>query len=187
MSKTVEFFFDIASPYSYLAAIQLARNPVFQNTVWRPFLIGGVFKAAGNQMPAAVPAKGQYMLKDLERLFAHYGSQYRFPSIFPINSLATMRVLAALPDEKVKDAALMLFDAYWGRNLNVGDAAILAELFPEEVIAATQQDAVKEKLKQNTEEAVRRGAFGAPSIFVGEELYFGEDRLFLVEKALLGQ
>lgn len=187
MSKKVEFFFDVASPYSYLAAIQLARNPIFREAKWRPFLIGGVFKAAGNQMPAAVPAKGQYMLKDLERLFAHYGSRYQFPSVFPINSLAPMRVLAALPDDKVQDMALKLFDAYWGQGLNIGDAAVLAELVPEEVVAATQQDAVKEKLKQNTEEAVRRGAFGAPSIFVDDDLYFGEDRLFLVEKVLAGK
>jgi len=80
--------------------------------------------------------------------------------------------------------ALTLFDAYWGQGQNIADAGVLAGLLPPDLLAAASDEAVKEKLKANTEDAVRRGAFGAPSLFVDDELYFGEDRIFLVEHAL---
>lgn len=184
MSRQVEFFFDVASPYSYLAAVLVSRSPVLKDAQWRPFLLGGVFKAAGNQMPAAIPAKGQYMLKDLYRLFAYYNAPFQFPANFPINSITAMRALTAVPADQVPALALKLFDAYWGKGLNISDPAIAAELIPADVLAATQTDAVKEKLKQVTEEAARRGAFGAPTFFLGDDMYFGEDRLFLIEDAL---
>lgn len=184
MARKVEFFFDVVSPYSYIAAVQVARSPLLKDAEWRPFFLGGVFKATGNQPPISVPAKGQYMARDLKRLFAYYETRYTFPSVFPTNSLTAMRALSGAPAADVQALALKLFDAYWGQGLNIGDVAVLAELLPAELLAAAGDDAVKEKLKANTESAVSRGAFGAPSLFVDDELYFGEDRVFLVEHAL---
>ncbi|MDP2226889.1 MAG: 2-hydroxychromene-2-carboxylate isomerase [Moraxellaceae bacterium] len=183
-TKRVEFFFDVVSPYSYIAAVQVARSPLLANAEWRPFFLGGVFKATGNQAPMHVPAKAQYMVKDLARLFAYYDARFQFPAVFPTNSITAMRALTAAPADQVKDLALKLFDAYWGLGRNIGDAAVLAELLPAELLAAAADEAVKEKLKTNTDAAVSRGAFGAPSLFVDDELYFGEDRVFLIEHAL---
>mgnify|MGYP000225757348 CR=1 FL=1 len=180
----IEFYYDVASPYSYLAAIQFDRSPLLKNAEWKPFLIGGVFKAAGNVMPASVPAKGQYMLKDLTRLFAYHNTAFKFPSVFPINSLQPMRVLAAAAPNEQRDLALKLFDAYWGQGKNIGDPEVLATLVPAELLAATADEAVKAKLKANTEDAANRGAFGAPTMFVDGEMYFGEDRIFLIEHLL---
>ncbi|MDI1301384.1 MAG: 2-hydroxychromene-2-carboxylate isomerase [bacterium] len=184
MSRKVEFFFDVVSPYSYVAAAQVARSPLLADAVWRPFFLGGVFKATGNSAPMQVPAKAAYMPHDLQRLFAYYGLDYRFPPAFPANTITAMRALTAAEPEQVKPLALKLFAAYWGEGRNIGDAAVLAELLPAELLAQTGDDAVKEKLKAASDEAVQRGAFGAPTIFVGDELYFGEDRIFLVEHAL---
>ena len=187
MSRKVEFFYDIASPYSFLAALQMPRLEKLAEVQWRPFLIGGVFKASGNVMPAANPAKGQYMFQDLRRLFAYYGEPFRFPSRFPINSLQAMRCLTALPAEQRPAATLKLYRAYWGEDRDVADPAVLAELLGADVLACASDEAVKAELKETTESAAGRGAFGAPTFFVGEEMYFGEDRVFLIEHAVSGE
>ncbi|MES2918535.1 MAG: 2-hydroxychromene-2-carboxylate isomerase [Pseudomonadota bacterium] len=184
MSRKVEFFFDVVSPYSYLAALQVGKLEALAPVVWRPFLIGGVFKLSGNTMPAANPAKGQYMFKDLQRLFDYLGEAHQFPSAFPVNSLTAMRALTAAAPEQVPTLALRLFKAYWAEDRNIADPEVLKELLGEELVAATADEAVKDKLKAVTEEAANRGAFGAPTFFVGDDMYFGEDRLFLIEHAL---
>lgn len=186
MTKTVEFFYDIASPYSYLAAIQIPRLEKLATVEWRPFLIGGVFKAAGNAMPAANPAKGQYMFKDLKRLAEFYDVPLTFPSRFPINSLQAMRCLTALPAEQRPAATLKLFHAYWAEDADIADPAVLTALLGGDVLARATDDAVKAELKATTESAASRGAFGAPIFFIGDDMYFGEDRIFLIEHALKG-
>ncbi|MEL0028147.1 MAG: 2-hydroxychromene-2-carboxylate isomerase [Perlucidibaca sp.] len=187
MSQKVEFFFDIASPYSFLAALQVPRLEKLAEVQWRPFLIGGVFKASGNVMPAANPAKGQYMFQDLRRLFAYYGEPFRFPSRFPMNSLQAMRCITALPVTERPAATLKLYRAYWGEDRDLADPAVLGELLGAEVVARASDEAVKAELKETTENAASRGAFGAPTFFVGKDMYFGEDRVFLIEHALAGQ
>ena len=187
MSKTIEFFYDIASPYSYLAATQIPRLEKLAPVVWRPFLIGGVFKASGNMMPGANPVKGQYMLKDLRRLSKFYGEPLRFPSRFPINSLNAMRALTAADPADLPALSLKLFRAYWVDDADVGDVAVLTGLLGADLMAKTQDEAVKAKLKEATENAAQRGAFGAPTFFVGDDMYFGEDRIFLIEHDLKGQ
>lgn len=184
MSQKVEFFFDVVSPYSYVAAVQVSRSPLLADVEWRPFLLGGVFKATGNHPPIAVPAKGQYMAQDLQRLFAYYDMPYRFPSSFPASSLTAMRALCAAEPSQVQPLALKLFAAYWGEDRNISDQSVLLDILGPELMARATEDAVKERLKANTDEAVQRGAFGAPTIFRGTDMYFGEDRVFLVEHAL---
>lgn len=184
MNRKVEFFFDVASPYSYLAALQVPRLEKLATVEWRPFLIGGVFKLTGNVMPAANPAKGQYMLKDLQRLFAYLKAPHSFPSTFPANSLAAMRALTAADPAEVPALALKLFGACWAEDRNIGDPEVLKAIVGEKLLAKTADEAVKAKLKATTEEAAQRGAFGAPTFFIGNDMYFGEDRIFLMEHAL---
>ena len=195
MSKTVEFFFDLGSPASYLAHTQLPAlcRDCGAALVYRPMLLGGVFQATGNASPAMIPAKGRYMIRDLARYAERYGVPMRFNPHFPINTLSLMRLLVAVQlhqPERLDDALQALFQATWVDGVNMGDPARVAEVLAAAGLdaAALQQQigepAVKEALKATTEEAVRRGVFGAPTCFVGDDMYFGQDRLEFVREAL---
>ncbi|WFC64730.1 2-hydroxychromene-2-carboxylate isomerase [Pseudomonas sp. REST10] len=195
MSKTVEFFFDLGSPASYLAHTQLPAlcRDCGAALVYRPMLLGGVFQATGNASPAMIPAKGRYMIRDLARYAERYGVPMRFNPHFPINTLSLMRLLVAVQlhqPERLDDALQALFQATWVDGVNMGDPVRVAEVLAAAGLdaAALQQQigepAVKEALKATTEEAVRRGVFGAPTCFVGDDMYFGQDRLDFVREAL---
>ena len=195
MSKTVEFFFDLGSPASYLAHTQLPAlcRDCGAALVYRPMLLGGVFQATGNASPAMIPAKGRYMIRDLARYAERYGVPMRFNPHFPINTLTLMRLLVAVQlhqPERLDDALQALFQATWVDGVNMGDPVRVAEVLAAAGFdaAALQQQigepAVKEALKATTEEAVRRGVFGAPTCFVGDDMYFGQDRLEFVREAL---
>ncbi len=183
----IEFFFDVASPYSYFAATQIGAlgQRVGLPVVWRPFLLGGVFRAVGNQPPASLPARAPYLLADLHRWAAHYDVPFAFPSIFPMNSLLAMRALTAVPQEGRPEAALMLFRAYWVDNQDLTRPEVIARHLGEQPVVAAVDPDIKGELKATTDEAVQRGAFGAPTIFIGEEMFFGNDRLHFVEKTAL--
>ena len=193
MSKSLEFWFDIGSPAAYLAWTQIEKiaEQHGADLAWRPMLLGGVFKATGNRPPAAVVAKGQYMLRDLGRYAALYGVPLQFNPYFPVNTLQCMRGLAARIDQENFSATLkVLFEGMWVTGKNLADAEVIAAeldaagLDGAGFIADSQDAAIKEKLKSLTEQAVQKGIFGAPSILVGEELFFGQDRLDFVERAL---
>jgi 2-hydroxychromene-2-carboxylate isomerase len=194
----LEFFWDVGSPYTYLASTQLdaLRERTAAEVRWRPFLLGGVFKGVGNTMPASVLAKAQYMKADLRRWSARYGVKILVPPdevIFPINSLTAMRCAVAAERAGFGAGvrfAKAAFSAYWteGRDLSqpgeVQNAAAAAGIDGATLLAASSEQAVKDELRANTEEAIRRGAFGAPALFIGEELYWGNDRLDFVERRL---
>lgn len=195
MSKRVEFFFDLGSPASYLAYTQLPAicRDTGAELQYRPMLLGGVFQATGNASPAMVPAKGRYMLWDLARFAERYGVPMRFNPHFPINTLTLMRLLVAVQlhqPQRFEDALQALFEAIWVEELNLGEADIVAEVLQRAgfdtsaLQAQITESAVKEALKACTEEAVARGVFGAPTCFVGEQLFFGQDRLDFVREAL---
>ncbi|EIK94653.1 DSBA oxidoreductase [Pseudomonas sp. M47T1] len=196
MSKTVEFYFDLGSPASYLAWTQLPGicADTGGQLVYRPILLGGVFKATGNASPAAIPAKGRYMNRDLQRYAARYQVPLRFSSHFPINTLPLMRMITGVqmhqPDRFIS-LLECLFSALWVDGLNLGDPAVVQEAveaagFDTQALQALVLDeGVKDRLKATTEQALQRGVFGAPSLFVDEELYFGQDRLEFVREALL--
>ena len=195
MSKTVEFYFDLGSPATYLAYTQIPKICAQTDTrlIYIPLLLGGVFKATGNASPATVPAKGRYMFQDLDRYAKRYGVPLKFNPHFPINTLMLMRAVTGMqlrhPD---RFAAFIdcLFKAIWvdGRSLDepATVAAVLSEngFDPQAVLALTADEEVKALLKDNTEKAVERGVFGAPSMFVDNQLYFGQDRLDFVLEAL---
>lgn len=191
MTRTVEFFFDFGSPAAYLAATQIEAVAGDADVIWRPMLLGGVFKATGNASPVMVPAKGKWMMDDLSRWAARYGVPLTLPPGFPINTLYLMRGASAL--EGTPDFATYVravYAAIFGEGRDMSDPAVIgkvleaAGLDAQAVIAATQDDAVKARLKTTTDEAVARGAFGAPTMFVGDQMFFGQDRLEFVREAL---
>jgi 2-hydroxychromene-2-carboxylate isomerase len=194
MGKTVEFYFDFGSPYSHLAYRALPGIAAAHGAqiVWRPMLLGGVFKASGNHSPAEIPAKERWLQLDLKRWAARYGTAFTRNPHFPINTLMLMRgavgMLMRGPDfDKYVEA---IFHAMWEEPRNLGNqqelAAVLRQAgFDADAFQSLVSDpAVKEQLKKNTEEAVARGVFGAPTFFVGEEMFWGRDRLDFVAEAL---
>ncbi len=197
MSKTVEFFFDLGSPASYLAWTQLPRLRAEHGAtvLLRPMLLGGVFQATGNSSPATVPAKARYTFIDFQRYAARYGVTLRFSAHFPINTLSLMRGAIGVQlrqPERFEDYLTAMFTALWVDGRNLGDPAVVAQVLadagfaPEAFVALTADAEVKAALKAVTEEAVARGVFGAPTLFVGEQMFFGQDRLEFVEAALAG-
>ena len=195
MGQQLEFFFDYASPYSYLADLCLdgVRARTGCDLVYRPMLLGGVFKATGNTSPAVEPveAKRNYGMLELRRFVERSGAPFEMNPHFPVNSLGVMRgAYAAMARDVFADYHRAIFDAMWvgGRDLSKPEvcAAVLeaAGLEGEELLATTQEPPIKEQLLRTTEEAVSRGVFGAPSFFVGDALYFGNDRIEMVEEAL---
>lgn len=190
--KTIEFFWDAVSPYSYLAGTQIEALATRTGAalIWRPFLLGGVMQATGNKPPLTVPAKFRHMLEDLKRWADFYAVPLRKPDNFPVLTVLTQRVACALPADAVSRWAQTAASAYWGRGEDISDPARVRELLlsagfdADALLAAAQTDAVKDRLKANTEEAVQRGAFGAPTFFVGEAMFWGNDRLPLLERHL---
>lgn len=193
--REIELFFDIGSSYSYLAATQMealaARTGV--PVRWRPFLLGGVFKATGNDMPARLPAKAKWMLQDMALWARDYDVPFRMPSRFPLITLRTQRALAAaerLTGAALPAFALALFRGYWCDDQDIttdpviSAAARAAGLDADAIIAAIDAPETKDLLRATTEEAVRRGAFGAPAMFVGDALFWGNDRIPLLERYL---
>jgi 2-hydroxychromene-2-carboxylate isomerase len=193
MAKDVEFFFDYGSPFSYLADTQvpdLARRTA-ATIIYRPMLLGAVFKATNNASPISIPAKGAYMGLELARWSKHYRVPFQMNPFFPINTLRLMRGAVASQMAAVFPAYHQaIFPAVWAEGLNVADDAVLRELLrsagldADALTAGIEQVEVKNRLRENTEDAVRRGAFGAPTFFVGDEMFWGNDRLDFVERAL---
>ena len=193
--RTIEYFFDVGSPTSYLAWTQLAKivAETGAEVVWRPMLLGGVFKATGNASPVSVPAKGRWMNDDIRRWAAHYGVPFRFNPHFPINTLTLMRGATGLQMRKPGEFMRYLDvveRSMWETPKNLGDPAVLAATLTEAGIDAEAFTAlvadpeVKARLVATTEEAVSRGVFGAPTFFVGDAMFFGQDRLDFVRDAL---
>jgi len=195
MPKTAEFFFDVGSPASYLAWTQMPTlcAQAGATLVYKPMLLGGVFQATGNSSPAMVAAKGRYMTVDLGRFAKRYGVEFRMNPHFPINTLQLMRgVIGMQLRQPARFGALLgaVFTALWVKGANLNDPAVTAVTLveagfdPAEVFALVNDADIKAALKANTEEAVARGVFGAPTVFVGDAMFFGQDRLDFVREAL---
>ncbi len=196
-SPVIDFYFDVVSPYSYLASTQV---PAFAERTgaivrWRPIFLGAVMKATGNAPPAQVKAKGVWMRGDLERWAEQYGVPFSFPSSFPAMTILHQRCLFALArqGEDLVPLAQTFFAAHWGAGQDIADPAVATALieamFPgraEELIAASQSPELKAAFRQENEAAVALGLFGAPSFVFNGELYFGNDRLGMLEARLRG-
>jgi 2-hydroxychromene-2-carboxylate isomerase len=194
-AKQVEFYFDVGSPAAYLAWMELPRiaSEADATIDFKPFLLGGVFHATGNRSPTEVPAKGQYMMDDLQRFALRYGVPFRHNPHFPINTLTLMRGATAMqmhqPD-RLCAYADAVFSAIWADAKNMNDPATLGAVLQEagfdaqQLLALAGAPEVKDRLKSVTQDAVARGVFGAPTFFVDGRMYWGQDRLDFVKEAL---
>jgi 2-hydroxychromene-2-carboxylate isomerase len=195
MSHTLEFYWDFSSPFAYLGSTQAealaARTGA--TLVWRPMLLGAVFKAIGTADAPILTwseAKRNYFFKDLGRWAEHWGVPFRFPSRFPMMTVKPLRIYLALPEERRKAFREAAFRAYWAEDKDIADEGTLRALIGEgadEVLARTGTKEVKDALFASTERAIAAGVFGAPTWIVDEkELFWGQDRIVLVERALRG-
>lgn len=194
-AKTLEFFFDFGSPASFLAYTQLPRliEETGATLRLRPMLLGGVFKATGNVSPVSVPAKAKWIMGDLQRWARRYGVVFVLNPSFPINTLTLMRGASGVQmrqPERLRAYCDAVFAAVWQQQKNMGDPAVVAAVLAEAgfdveaFVAMVADPEVKAALVATTEEAVKRGVFGAPTCFVEGEMHFGQDRLDFVRAAL---
>jgi 2-hydroxychromene-2-carboxylate isomerase len=186
----LEFFYDFVSPYSYLASTRVEALAARTGATlrWRPFLLGGVLKATGNRAPIETVAKGRHMWVDLQRWARRLDVPIRRPATFPFSSILALRAALAAAPADLPRLTHAVYRAAWADGRDVADPAVLGAVLsgagldgPGLVAAAPS---MKEALAAQTQEAVDRGAFGAPTFLVGSELFVGNDRLDFVEEAL---
>jgi 2-hydroxychromene-2-carboxylate isomerase len=193
MSNTVEIFFDFLSPPSYLAWTQMPA--ILQRTGaiarWRPMFTIGLHELTGNRSPITVPNKGRWVMRDLQRYARRYGvvlnpNPHGFFNILPSDRAAALAEQEGVVEQLMAEAYPAMF--VHGRDLS--DLAVLRDIIAragldaDHYLQAIKTDEVKNLLKNNTQEAADRGAFGAPTFFVGDEMFFGQDRLEFVEAEL---
>ena len=191
----VEFHFDFGSPNAYLSHVLIPaiERRTGARIAYCPVLLGGVFKLTGNQSPAqafaAVRNKMEYQRLEMDRFVRRHGiERFRFNPHFPVNTLLVMRIAAALDDASYVDAA---FRAMWEDGRKMDDPAVVREVLDAAgldgaaLIARAQDPGVKQRLMDNTARSVERGAFGSPTMFVGDEMFFGKDRLAEAEEAIV--
>jgi len=196
----LECFFDCSSPWTYFAFESLLRmqDEIGVTIQWRPFLVGGVFNAVNpsvyNSRDAPVPAKAEYSKKDQQDWARYLGLPVLYrPTVFPVNSVKAMRACIVLESEgKLVPFARAAFKAYWIDDKDISQVPVLTEIFlalgidADNLLATIDRQPVKDALRANTQEAIDRGSFGSPTIFVGgDDMYFGNDRMPLIKDAVL--
>ena len=195
MPQTLAFYFDFGSPAAYLAYTQLPQLAQETGAVidWRPMLLGGVFVATGNSSPVSVVAKGKYIFKDFDRFARRYGVPLNVNPHFPINTVTLMRMaigLLARDDSRFLAYCTAMFQAIWVDGHNMNDPATVTAVLEAGgfeaagLLALASEPGVKEQLKEATAAAVQRGVFGAPTFFVADHMFWGQDRLDFVREAL---
>jgi 2-hydroxychromene-2-carboxylate isomerase len=192
MAGAIDFYFDFSSPYGYLAAemIEEFGHRVNRAVNWHPILLGVVFKATGGQPLTMAPMKGPYSENDFRRSAAFYGVPYKAPSVFPIATQNPARAVLWMQEKHpahAKKFTLELYRAFFrgDRDISkldvIGDIAAGLGYSADEVIAATQSEDIKNKLKANVEAAIATGIFGSPFFIVDGEQFWGADRLPMME------
>lgn len=196
MPRMLEFFFDYGSPYSYLASTQVEAvcSRAGAELSWRPFLLGAVLKATGTGEPEAIGSmyKARYLLKDLGDWCRHYGlPEFVLPEAFPLNALKADRLgLVALEQGKIAAYTQAVYRAAFVQGQDLSQSQVLTRVLeevgmdPQASFQRMLSQDIKDRLRQNTDDAVTRGAYGAPTFFVEADMFFGNDRLMFVEAAL---
>ena len=194
----IECYFDCSSPWTYLGFHNLIpmADRLGIEIDWKPILVGGIFNTVNPSVyesrKAPVRVKARYHAKDLQDWARLAGLSIRMPpGVFPVNSVKVMRACILLkPDGKLVDFARAAFELYWAEDKDISQDAVIAEacaragVDPERVFAGIQDQTIKDALKANTDEVMARGGFGSPTFFIGDDMYFGNDRLVLVEAAI---
>ncbi len=184
----IEIWYDFASTYSYLSVMRItALAQVHDIRIeWRPFLLGAIFAKQGwSTSPFNLyPAKGRNMIRDLERLAQERGLGFRMPDPFPQNSLLAARVSTVGAEEGwIADFTRRVFQAEFATGTQISDPQALARVLEDmhldakRILAAAQSPETKDALRRRTDEAIAKGIYGAPSFIVGQELFWGDDRL----------
>ncbi len=194
-TRTFDFYYDFGSPAAWLAYTQLSQltADTGATVVMKPMLLGGVFQSTGNRPPISVPLKGTYLFTDLSRFAKRYGVPLVMNPFFPINTITLMRVDVGLElraDPRLADYRDAMFRAIWvdQQNMNdpatVGTVLVRAGFDPADLLAVASDPVVKDELRARTQAAVDRGIFGAPTFFVGDDMFWGQDRIDFVREAL---
>ena len=197
---TVEFFYDYSSPWTYLAFTKIDGlcRKYNADLQWRPFLVGGVFNTVNPSVyefrEKGVPAKQHYMAKDMSDWARYYGLKIVMPpSVFPVNSVKALRgALVALEHPgKFLPYSYRVFETYWGEDQDISQDEVLRKIVAavgideEEYFDKIKRQDYKDRVRANTDAVIERGGFGTPTIYVnGDSMFFGNDRLVLVEEEL---
>ena len=195
MAKTFDYYFDFGSLATYLAHTQLdkIKAETGASPVYLPMLLGAVFKATGNASPASVPAKGKYIFVDFKRFADSYGIPLETNPFFPIITTTLMRMVTGLQmrsDARMHEFMDTIFKAIWVDAMNLNAPEVLEQVLreahfdPVELLQLANEQATKDRLKDITTQAVDRGVFGAPTFFVGEDMFWGQDRIEQLKVAL---
>ena len=197
MTGKIEFFYDFSSPYAYLAHEEVERVAELHeaDVHWRPFLLGGLFKALGSSIAPiadATPAKRRHLHADLQRWAEVRDLPFRWPTRFPMLTILPLRVVLQLKGQARKAASAAIYRAYWGADLDISDPKVLAMVLSDAgldaaaLLSGCGDPAIKAQLRANTEELLARGGVGAPAFLVGDFHVWGQDRFEFVERALQG-
>ena len=197
MPKKLEFFYDCSSPWTYLAFTRIedvARHHGAE-LIWRPILVGGLFNTVNPSVyenrARPVPAKSRYYVKDLADWARFYGLKIGNPAVFPVNSVKAMRgAFVANEHRVIARYSRLVFESYWGEDKDISRDDVLREIVRQtgldekEFFTKIASDEYKARLRANVEELIARGGFGSPTMFVDGSMFFGNDRLPLVEHEL---
>ena len=190
MTKNVTFCFDFGSPYSYLAYNNLnSIREAGGEVAIMPVLLGGIFKATGNQPPATVQKKGEYMFKDINRWSKKLDIPFKMNPYFPILTVPHMRGAVLAQRENILEKYMqVMFEAIWVKAMNLNDQEILTNIAeksgidPNQFAEEISSDEIKNKLRENTESAISKGAFGVPTYYLDDEMFWGIDSVkFLLD------
>ena len=195
MSDSLDFYFDFSSPYGYLAAERIDGLAAKHGraVTWRPMLLGAVFQKIGGSPLVDPPMKGPYSRHDMLRSARLHGIAFNVPDNFPVNSIAACRAYYWLADGDpaiARDFALALYRGYFtdNRDLSQPETVIQAAqaqgVDADALVAAVQDQAVKDRLRAENDAAIERGVFGSPTVFVGDEMFWGHDRLDMIDRWL---
>ena len=195
MANPIDFYFDYSSPYGYFAAMKIddlaARHGRSVN--WKPILLGAVFKVTGGKPLPSLPLKGDYAKRDIARSARFLGIPFKYPSTFPIASQAPARAFYWASERDTllaRNLAKALYQAYFVANRDISSPEVTAAvaaalgLKRDEVLAAINSPAVKDRLKNEVDAAIKRGVFGSPYIVIDGEPFWGVDRFDQIERWL---
>jgi len=196
MANPMDFYFDYSSPYGYFAAMKIddlaARHGRSVN--WKPILLGAVFKVTGGKPLPMLPLKGDYAKRDIARSARFLGIAFKYPSRFPIASQAPARAFYWLNERDpaaARNLAKVLYQAYFAADRDISSPEVTADvaatlgLKRDEVLAAINDPAVKDRLKNEVDAAIKLGVFGSPYLVIDGEPFWGVDRFDQIERWLV--
>jgi 2-hydroxychromene-2-carboxylate isomerase len=186
MIKPLEFYFDFISPYSFLAHKQIRKieNKEGMKVIYKPVLLGGLHNLHGIKAPAFIPAKAKHMVRDCKLIAEKNNIRFKFNAYFPIRSLNLMRGVLVAEEDNVKKYYIdNIFNTIWQDGLNMNDSIVIQKILqnlninPKTFSLRTTSSLIKDLLRKKTNEAFKKGVFGAPTFVVNDKIFWGQDRI----------